>query len=212
MCAPRVLRADVAVACPGLCWSAVLALSILILSSCGEASKPPPVRRVLDTSKWCLTGSSSVPVTFRIPPNLESVGSTYTDSYRWASTDQRRPTVLLDFVVTRESQEPEPQLGVFRLLPFHMAPKRDYRKWSESIEGRSTQLVTYSRYGRAVAIAKVPLDSARWLELMMVGHENFQDVQAILPEIARTLKFGATFTAPPGTPNAKVCPSSEAPQ
>jgi hypothetical protein len=204
-------QTDAAVARPGLRWSAVLALAILVLSSCGEVSKTPPVSRIPDTSKWCRTGSSSVPVTFRIPPDLESVLSTYTNSHEWTSTDQRRPIVSLDFAVTRESEEPEPGLGVFRLLPFHTSPKRGYRKWSESIDGRPMQLVTYSRYGRSVAIAKVPLDSAQWVKLIMVGQENLEDVKAILPAIARTLEFGAEFEAPPGTPNARICPSSDAP-
>ena len=120
--------------------------------------------------------------------------------------------VSLEFVVTRESEEPEPRLGVFRLLPFHTSRKSGYRKWSESIEGRAVQLVTYSRYGRAVAMAKIPLDSVQWVELIMVGQENLEEVKAILPEVARTLKFGEEFEAPPGTPNARLCPSRDTPE
>ena len=184
------------------------AMLVVVLSGCTSGSDVPEGIQAIDTTAWCLTGSASVPLVFRIPPDLESVEQVYADRHEWTTTDQTQPIASLDFEITPEAGEPEPHLGVFRLLPFHTSPKRGYRRWDETIDGRRARLVTYSRYGRTVAIAKVPLDSTRWVQLTMVGQENLQTVKAALPAIARTLRFGPTFMLPEGSNDAAACPDT----
>lgn len=179
---------------------------LLALWGCTSGSDVPEAVQAIDTTRWCLTGSASVPIVFRIPPNLISVQSVYRDTHHWA--DPNEPVVSLDFEITREAGEPDPRLGIFPLVPFHTRPKRGYRWWDETIEGRRARLVTYSRYGRSVAIAKVPLDSTRWVQLTMVGRQNQQSVKAELPVLARSLRFGRTFTPPQGSRNAAACPDT----
>ena len=185
-----------------------LATLVLALWGCTSGSDAPQATQAVDTTAWCLTGSASFPIVFRIPPDLRSVNQIYGDNQKWTTTDQTQPIVRLDFEITSEASEPDPHLGVFQLLPFHTSPKREYRRWDETIDGRRARLVTYSRYGRAVAIAKVPLDSTRWVQLTMVGQENLQTVRAALPGIAHTLRFGPTFAPPEGSQNAAACPDT----
>jgi hypothetical protein len=186
----------------------LFATLVLALWGCASGSDEPPPPQAIDMTAWCLTGSASFPIVFRIPPDLRSVEQVYGDNQRWTTTDQTQPIVRLDFEITPEADEPDPHLGVFRLLPFHTDSRRGYRRWHETIDGRRARLVIYSRYGRAVAIAKVPLDSTRWVQLTMVGQENLQTVKAELPAISRTLRFGPTFTPPEGTQNAAACPDT----
>ena len=186
------------------CW----ALVVVALWGCTPVSDVPEATQVVDTTAWCLTGSASVPVVFRIPPDLRSVKQVYADDQRWTTIDQTRPIASLDFEITPEAGEPDPHLGVFQVLPFRMSRKRAYHRWDETIDGRRVRLVTYSREGRTVAIAKVPLDSLRWVQLTMVGQEDLQTVKGTLPAIARSLRFGPTFVPPEGTQNAAACPST----
>ena len=193
---------------PSLTNAKLLATLVLALWGCTSGSDAPPPPRAIDTTAWCLTGSASFPIVFRIPPDLRSVAQVYGDMHEWTTIDQNQPIVSLDFEITHEADEPDPHLGVFQLLPCHTDWKQEYRRWEETIEGRQARLFTYSRYGRAVAIAKVPLDSARWVQLTMIGQEDLQTVKAALPAIARTLRFGPTFTPSAGTQNAAACPDT----
>jgi hypothetical protein len=183
-----------------------LATLVLALWGCPSGSDAPQATQAVDTTAWCLTGSASVPVVFRIPPNLISIRSVYGDTHHWG--DPKEPVIWLDFEITPEPGEPDPHVGNFPLVPFHTRPKRGYHRWEETIDGRRARLVTYSRYGRAVAIAKIPLDSTRWVQLTMIGQQNHQPVKAELPAIARTLRFGRTFTPPEKSRNAAACPNA----
>lgn len=184
------------------------AILVVALSGCTSVSDVPEATQAIDATAWCLTGPASVPVVFRIPPDLRSIQQVYADNHEWTTVDQTRPIASLDFEITPEAGEPDPHLGVFRLLPFDLSPKRGYHRWEETIDGRRARLVTYSRSGRTVAIAKVPLDSIRWVQLTMVGQENLQTVKAALPAIARSLRFGPTFVPLEESQNAAACPNT----